>query len=193
MNSKAITVETLDEGGCGLRLVVSRQQDRSIHQVFVIQGQTSLPLIQSVEGQPSQRWPPSPPLQQIHFQTDSNGTQTVFLVGMAGSSHWSLSIQATQSPSALLFDAACRLVEPAGWLGSTYQSPADAQTIAQAASCLITHDCHLQLLQGHGAEAHLSLVDQLLKICAQPTSSQLPTTVQWKYRLVYQPDAKRTF
>jgi hypothetical protein len=44
-------------------------------------------------------------------------------VGLAGRSHFSLSVVACpERPETLLFEAAARVVEPGGWLGSTYDS-----------------------------------------------------------------------
>ena len=66
------------------------------------------------------RWPASPPLVEVSLV--AAGTRPAVLgVGLAGRSHFSLSVVACpERPETLLFEAAARVVEPGGWLGSTY-------------------------------------------------------------------------
>ncbi len=67
------------------------------------------------------RWPASPPLVEVSLV--AAGTRPAVLgVGLAGRSHFSLSVVACpERPDTLLFEAAARIVEPSGWLGSTYE------------------------------------------------------------------------
>ncbi len=66
------------------------------------------------------RWPPSPPLTEVSLvEVGSRGA--LLGVGLAGRSHFSLSVVACSlRGDTLLFEVACRIHEPAGWLGSTY-------------------------------------------------------------------------
>lgn len=93
----------------------TRQGDRWGHTVFV----DDAPALVSVEGAPDEAWPASPPLQEIHEQDLPDGRKAIFGVGMAGRSHWSLSV--TTEGDALLFEAACRAFGEQGPLGSVYE------------------------------------------------------------------------
>lgn len=69
------------------------------------------------------RWPASPVLVEVSLVEAAR--PAVVGVGLAGRSHFSLCV--TPHPAGgerLLFEAACRIHEPAGWLGSTYRGPA---------------------------------------------------------------------
>lgn len=85
-------------------------------------------MAESVEGGPEERWPASPPLVDLSTATIA-GRAAVMALGIAGRSHFSASIAAHPTrPDTFLFELACRLHEPAPWLGSTY-----ATTVAPAA------------------------------------------------------------
>jgi hypothetical protein len=94
--------------------------DRWEHVVLVPDGRTW----RSVEGPggpvEDPRWPASPPLVEVSLVA-AGGRPAVLGVGLAGRSHFSLSVVACpERPETLLFEAAARVVEPGGWLGSTY-------------------------------------------------------------------------
>ena len=78
-------------------------------------------LLASVEGTAAEPWPASPPFQQAHLESRPGGRQVVLLVGMAGSSHWSASVEIDPASDAALFDVACRMHGRADWLGSRYR------------------------------------------------------------------------
>ena len=85
---------------------------------------------QSVEGpsgsQADPRWPAPPPLIEVSLAAPA-GVPAVLGVGRAGRSHYSLCVVAdADEADTLFFDVACRIHEPAGWLGSTYQSSSAA-------------------------------------------------------------------
>jgi len=66
------------------------------------------------------RWPASPPIVEVSLVTGGS-RPAVLGVGAAGRSHFSLSVAACPDRAdTLVFEAACRIAEPAGWLGSTY-------------------------------------------------------------------------
>ena len=55
-------------------------------------------------------------------------------VGLAGRSHFSLSVVACpERPDTLLFEAAARIVEP-GWLGSTYEGEQGREQVEATAA-----------------------------------------------------------
>ena len=78
-------------------------------------------LFSSLEGKPDEPWPVSPPMQQL-VQDPGQGSATLLGVGMAGSSHWSLSISlASQRKPTLLIETAIRVRQkPDGWIGSHF-------------------------------------------------------------------------
>src|SRR6202142_1382734 len=105
-----------------LRVVFQRNGDRYEHRIIASKPDGSTVTLASQEGQPDDSWPPSPPLQSLNLETRPNGNQTIMLVGMAGRSHWSMSVEADLSRNHLAFDIACRVRERPVWLGSTYQT-----------------------------------------------------------------------
>lgn len=110
------------EGG-RLRVRFVPCADRLLHEVSVkCHGGWSV-VLTSVEGDPSQDWPPSPPLQSLHIERPPGEHERALLVGMAGRSHWSASVMLDVHTSRLRFDIACRV--PAGLtarLGVSYRS-----------------------------------------------------------------------
>lgn len=98
-----------------LAVVFEWQGDRFAH-TLLFQGR---PVALSVEGRPDEAWPPSPPAQSLMIDQNAQGLPRAMLVGMAGSGHWSASIEAVEG--GILFDLACRLRGPVGRLGSTYR------------------------------------------------------------------------
>jgi hypothetical protein len=85
------------------------------------------PIWMSVEGPAppaaDPRWPASPVLVEVSL-VEAAGGPAVVGVGLAGRSHFSLCITAHPAGGErLLCEAACRIHDPAGWLGSTYRGP----------------------------------------------------------------------
>lgn len=76
------------------------------------------------------RWPASPALVEVSLVA-AGARPAVLGVGVAGRSHFSLSVVACPDrPDTLLFEAAARIVEPGGWLGSTYESDRGRERVA---------------------------------------------------------------
>lgn len=110
-----------------LRLAAGRLQldlewagDRWMHRV-TIDGRI---VAESIEGAADGRapaWPASPAIVEVS-RIDVAGRPAIVGVGLAGRSHFSLSVTPHRTlADTLLFEAACRIVEPAAWLGSTYR------------------------------------------------------------------------
>ena len=82
--------------------------------------------LESVEG-PAEpagdaRWPASPALTEVSRVT-AGGRPAILGLGLAGRSHFSLSVAAhPEAADTLLFEVACRIQEQPAWLGSTYRS-----------------------------------------------------------------------
>jgi hypothetical protein len=112
------------------RLLVEfvNQGDRLGHLVSLASDAAAACLLASVEGgEPS--WPASPTCQELHVEERGGGLCVALLVGRAGSSHWSMSIEADSAAERLTFDIACRLKAPPQWLGSTYQTTEPARLV----------------------------------------------------------------
>ncbi len=109
--------------GGRLRLRFVRRDDR-VHQTvewFDAVAGEFVPLLESREGESSDVWPASPPLQQFLIESRGAAGQVALLVGMAGRSHWSLSVEPLADRVGFRFDAACRLGGPPDWLGNTWR------------------------------------------------------------------------
>jgi len=65
-------------------------------------------------------WPASPPCQEV--ADAAPGRAALLAVGAAGRSHFAASVAADPARSdTVIIEVACRIREPAGWLGSTYR------------------------------------------------------------------------
>jgi hypothetical protein len=116
------TLDAINSAGDGLRLTYFWRVDRYAHRIERIEAGLTIPLLESIEGTELDRWPPSPPLQQLSVETLPDGRAVALLVGMAGSSHWSLTAEPIANEISLLFDVACRAKENGAVLGSAYRS-----------------------------------------------------------------------
>ena len=93
--------------------------DRWRHVVTVAGGPPWESVDAAGDGDP--RWPASPPLVEVS-RVETGGGPALAAVGLAGRSHFSASVIAHPSAAdTLLFEVACRLHEPPGWLGSSYR------------------------------------------------------------------------
>lgn len=123
-----------------LRVRFFRQADRFSHHVALVDRgapPVTLPLLSAVEGSDQQHWPPSPTLQDLAVEPSRNGTDAGgdpalaghvgLLVGMAGKSHWALSVESRPGASAFTFDVACRIQAQPEWLGSCYALESEAE------------------------------------------------------------------
>jgi hypothetical protein len=103
-----------------LLLVLEKRSDRWAHRLFWQKESERILICESQEGTSHDAWPPSPPLQEIHFETHGN-SRVAMGVGMSGSSHWSICISADTRIAELRFEVACRTKNLAQFLGSSYR------------------------------------------------------------------------
>ncbi len=83
--------------------------DRVGHSVFVQRGNDVIELLRSVEGDSSDDFPPSGPMQEMVAEVASVGKDPVLMgLGSAGKSTWSCSIEADATIEAVAFDFACK-------------------------------------------------------------------------------------
>jgi hypothetical protein len=134
----------LDGCGRGLELTFRVRAGRCVHRLIAIAGTRRADLLESVEGDAQDCWPPSPPWQHVSASPVQGGAAqggakqryTTLLMGAAGVSHWSASVERSNlegnhgpalegsgHPPApgLRFDVACRAKSRPDRLGSTYR------------------------------------------------------------------------
>jgi hypothetical protein len=172
--------------GDRLHLRFSRRGDRWEHAVHLQSDSEIIWQLNSDEGTADDLWPRSPPFQTLELHTQADGRKFALLVGMAGASHWSASIETDPISQQFVFDVACRVkIEPA-WLGSSYvvgasggknniRGPGVAErprieTIALES----TVGCEQPMMEVEGQRVVVRPADK---------SSLLPRTVRWKYAI----------
>jgi hypothetical protein len=176
-----------------LRVRFFWQKVRYAHQVLLERDASWVEVLGSVEGSPRDAWPASPPLQSLHPEVRSGGEQLALLVGMAGKSHWSSSVQLAPSGRHVQFDIACRV--PAGQigpLGSQYRilpsaTPVDHQRIALVGASSAGEAMTFQFDTQTDAEpdgTRLVAADGLLTLEARGRCpAQKAHTIRWRYAL----------
>ncbi len=169
--------------GCAVQFI--NEADRLAHTIELVSGDRSLPLLRSCEGTDQQAFPPSPPLQQIAIQSLQQ-RHVALLIGMAGRSHWSVSVESDGTDRRLHFDIACRMAAGGeASLASTYQV-LNAPTIQQRggeiqidtgeARCLLR-----TLALEPGGAAPMALQGATIRIC--PTDLPGGRTRRWCYEM----------
>ena len=114
--SETIILES-DQSTVCLKIIFERQGDRWSHRLAAGNGEETI-LLRSVEGNESQDWPPSPPLQEVNQHQLAN-ENAVLAVGMAGHSHWSASFSIDSGE--ILVELACLCKSQPDFLGSQYE------------------------------------------------------------------------
>src|SRR5688500_12794721 len=104
MASDTAQLAALDTTGDGLRVVFEKRGDRWQHRIERVRANVGEPALQSSEGGAADDWPASPPFQDLSEETLPDGRTVLFLVGRAGTSHWSASVEAAHEPPQLIFD-----------------------------------------------------------------------------------------
>jgi hypothetical protein len=159
--------------------------DRYAHTVWACRGKEAAAVLQSVEGQSDEQWPASPPIQQLNCQRRDGKPAALLGVGMAGRSHWSLSVDVARLLPALAFDVASRPRGEGGRLASRYRISATSASRVDDDTILVEHplgQIQVQLQPSDGySTASLSLIDQELVIEPPPVTAK---TARWKYRVV---------
>ncbi len=185
------------EGG-GLRVVFTRHGDRYAHSVFRVTGvvaasepaigdssasttELGFPsglLLESMEGTPDDDWPASPALRELHFEERADGRRLALLVGMAGKSHWSLSVELDAARGHLVFHVACRLRSPPVRLGSRYRLP--AAECRQTPLTIEPNSLAIVPIDG-GVVRLVTSADRQLDIEPAAVAGPWPRTVRWRY------------
>lgn len=143
-------------------------------------------LLESCEGDGQAAWPASPPLQQVDTCRLADQRQGIVAVGMAGRSHWSLSVEPLRT--GLTFDVACRLVELPPSLQTTYRLHDRVEFVAQDEGGVL-HFAHptrgLQEwpVRWDPVQTEVSWHPAVreLRFAARQWPTNLPGTVRWRY------------
>jgi hypothetical protein len=163
MSDRWVLEASLGDGTIG-RVEFFRLRDRVAHRVIVqrdavVSTVAETTVWESIEGDDLQHWPASPAYQEVSIETIGD-RDVALLVGMAGKSHWSLSVDIDADRGSIRFDAACRIAVPPESLGSTYNGPADSVI------------CDLATKIDENADSW----------CAKPeTIAPPPATIRWAY------------
>ncbi len=140
----------------------------------------------SEEGDDRDQWPLSPPLQQSSMETAAHGRNIALLVGMAGKSHWSVSVECDPATSSLVFDVACRVGRQPRWLGTTYRANSpiaiDSQDANHAMICNRTAMFSVDSVDAAPGAA-VKREGDCISVVAPLLDASPPFTVRWKYRI----------
>lgn len=196
------------DGRCGLRVRFSYQGDRFGHAIELLTATGTTPVMLSCEIGDAETdgsetrptgtdvWPPSPPLQQLSLETNGRGQQVALLLGMAGRSHWSLSVEpeAASSPSAgFTFDVACRPAGVPGFLGSGYRTLGLVHRLAPSSLTIVFQATEL-LLEGLAvadfAAPQVEVAPDGGVLVMSPRLEVPESTMRWKYRVSWSGGAR---
>ncbi len=179
------SLQVLDDQRRGLRINFHWHQDRFAHSIGFADEKRFVPLLASHEGSETDPWPHSPPLQDLSELPSASGQRSILLVGRAGRSHWSASVETSLSPLAIHLDIACRLYESPQILCSSYRTMT-LPVISSASQVAVEMDGHTAWLQADplpGAKSHWEITAEGCALRTMPISPETPQTVRWKYRV----------
>jgi hypothetical protein len=170
-----------------LRLVLEQTKDRVSHRIEVLDaGSRILAELRSVEGTSADEWPPSPALQNCSLQEIRPGERAAFIVGMAGKSHWSASMEALPHQGALVFDFACRVHQTPQWLGTSYAIPMPSPHAVTRFE-LLKAGIAIHLVKpadGIRGPDLAQMSEQSLRFaCPEASPAKFPATLRWRYRI----------
>lgn len=134
-------------------------------------------LLKTPLGDTADDWPCNPPLQQISYEDLGQGIPAILGMGMAGTSHWSLSIHEDRDQS-LVVDVACRYSNAPRTLELTFQ-------LARSDVAFNRKDARVELSSGKhriefnpGPDTILHLANDLLIACPNTIPSPR-ATARW--------------
>jgi hypothetical protein len=194
-DDSAWMLRCVDACGRGVGVAFFRQEDRYAHRIDWLDAAAVHPGLISQEGGAEEHWPPSPPLQHLRCEEPAPGRRILLLVGMAGRTHWSLSVEADERSASLLFDVACRVVNPPHWVGSTYRVPGTcalaADGLARFGSASGAGLLTVEPLDSQPPPA-LTIGADRLHLAVRGSGVAVPATLRWKYRIAYRADSRTT-
>lgn len=180
-------IEAIGSDDTGLRATMTWVDDRFVQHIDWVAGAQSFRLMESVEGTADDPWPPSPALQQLSVENRSQKRQVALMVGMAGQSHWSVSIENEPEERKLTFDVACRIAEMSTQLGTQYRTSSAITLLGEDHGLEVAvagRSCQVILEStGRGESDVIKHKKGIIRIIATETLSEFPDTIRWKYSL----------
>ena len=170
-----------------LSVVVDWQDDRFVHRIeVVVSGEHHELMRCQCSGPEDAAWPKTAPLQQLS-QEVVDGRSVLLGVGQAGTSHWSISMEAADDEDPTLrMDCACRVSERPEFLGCRYEwdEATECNTDAFAG---ILFQCSGETMQFAPDDAQTratsSTDERWLETRPGSLDVDLPSTVRWSYRI----------
>lgn len=181
----ARVLEVVGRDGRGLRVAFIWDEDRYGHEIACLDGRSVVVCLAAETGREQDPWPASPALQQLSFHEVEPGRRGALLVGMAGKSHWSQSVEVDADTTSLTFDVACRVQAQPQWLGSRYRTRDGVWTGPTPEGRSATGP-RVELNIEPGANLHPSRIEMAgsrLVIAPDWRTLRIPATVRWKYRI----------
>jgi hypothetical protein len=177
---------TGERAGVRLQLRIDRNGDRYHQVVEAVSKTATIPLLCSIDRDERDDWPPSPPLQQLLIEERPTGP-VALLVGMAGKSHWSASIECRNSHPSFHFDVACRIQRRPVRLGSSYRILAAPASLSDDCLTVPAYESVLLIRANgsdpeHASRVEMTVPDAVVISCCR--HSEAPATVRWKYDFV---------
>src|SRR5262249_33143215 len=106
-----------------------------------------------------------------------------FLVGMAGRSHWSASIQAIAAEAAFHFDLAVRIGTPPKFVGSSYRTMVDALLRDVGSAIIDVDNLRCEFVVTDTQLAQLESTPDGISLHCLESPNTFPTTLRWKYTI----------
>jgi len=177
------TLTAIDQYGCGLQITFDWQRDRFTRSISAVDAKRDVVLLASLEGTNDDEWPLSPPLQSLAIEQREEGRQVALLVGMAGRSHWSMSVESWPNEQTLVFDAACRIHESPTMLGATYQTMFAPSRLGSQ-SFDIGHECKFEsAAMSDSAQSMVHESEGRISLRIDTNKASLPKTFRWQYTI----------
>ncbi|NLF69429.1 MAG: hypothetical protein GX575_10295 [Candidatus Anammoximicrobium sp.] len=184
-DAAARILEVVGRDGRGLRVTFLWDEDRFGHEIAYLEGREATVCLRADLGRGQDPWPASPALQQLSLEELQPGRPGALLVGMAGQSHWSQSVEVDAATTSVTFDAACRVQGPPRWLGSRYRAIPDAGVEAAPDGGLTLPGRVALNVEpaADGPPARIETAGLCVAIAPDWRTLSLPATVRWKYRI----------
>lgn len=178
-------LQSAEQSGRCIQVTFHQRNDRYGHEIVLVADGRVVPLLTSFEGSDAEFWPPSPPFQQLNIQ-EIDGRRVALLVGQAGKSHWSASIEVDSEKPQITFDIACRIDCPPERLLSSYRIADVTLTTTPTACRLSTGKATVgveSLSANDASPSQLITDDRTLTIACMQRKTKFPVTLRWQYRV----------
>ncbi|WP_417739857.1 hypothetical protein [Rosistilla oblonga] len=176
-----------DPNTLGLALRLVWQEDRFGHAIEQLRGGKRTLLLETLADSAAVPWPANPPLQQASLET-IDGRLAILGVGLAGTSHWSISMETLAGDSqGLRIDCACRCTSLPESLGSGYRwaEGVDCQTDAFAGILFRADEACVQIApDDQQTVATCSSDDRVCEIRPESLGEGNAHTIRWCYQIL---------